>query len=393
MHIGWLVLAIILSLIVGWLVGLRMRRQIAIEQNIHLPANYLQGLNFLLNEEQDKAVDVLIKMLEMDSSNVETHLVIGKLFRRRGEVDRAIRIHQNLIARPQLDKNFREQALFELGQDYLCAGVLDRAEHILLDLVSVKAYSALALQDLLQIYQKEKEWEKAIDTAAKLAIVTNKNMQSVIAHYHCELADHARVKGHLDQANTYLQQALEVDARCARASLLQAQLAIQQQDFVTALKYLKRIKNQNPDYLPEAIDIIAECYRQLNMSDKAIDYFMQIHEEYPCIPVVMILSELIQQQKGNKIAVNFVADYVRQYPSISGLHLFINLYAANAQGRAREDLLILQGLMQKLLSDKPNYQCHTCGFSAKLVHWQCPGCRQWDSVRPAWFVSQTAKIL
>ena len=161
-----------------------------------------------------------------------------------------------------------------------------------------------------------------------------------------------------------------------------ARIEMSKNDYKSALKSLKRIKSQNPDYLSEAIEALASCYEAINEEEKLVKYLMQVLEEYPRIPVVLILSERIRQWKGDKVAANFVADYVRRYPSISGLHLFINLYLSNTEGRARDDLLILQGLMNKLLADKPDYQCVSCGFSGKTLHWQCPGCKQWSSVKP-----------
>lgn len=370
------------ALICAWCLGYRTRSQRDVAQKVNLPRDYLVGLNFLLNEEPDKAVDVFIKMLEVDSDTVETHLAVGKLFRRRGEVDRAIRIHQNLIARPQLEKNYREQSLFALGQDYLSAGVLDRAERIFLELAEVKSFAAPALRSLLDIHQQVKSWENAIYTAKKLANVTKKSMQPAIAHYYCELADMAYAKGQNEQASQFLKEALDADTNCARASLLLARIEMSKNDYKSALKSLKRIKSQNPDYLSEAIDALASCYEAINEEEKLVKYLMQVLEEYPRIPIVLILSERIRKWKGDKVAANFVADYVRRYPSISGLQLFINLYLSNTEGRARDDLLILQGLMNKLLADKPNYQCVSCGFSGKTLHWQCPGCKQWSSVKP-----------
>lgn len=366
----------------AWYLGFRVRHESDVTHKVNLPRDYLVGLNFLLNEEPDKAVDVFIKMLEVDSNTVETHLAVGKLFRRRGEVDRAIRIHQNLIARPQLEKIYRDQSLFELGQDYLSAGVLDRAERIFLELVEIKSFAAPALRALLDIYQQEKAWDNAIQTANKLAAATKKNMQHVIAHYYCELADAAFSKGQNEQGNRYLDQALNADKQCVRASLLQAKHDMNKYDYKSALRSLKRIKNQNPDYLSEAIDALASCYDALNEEDKLDEFVMNVLQEHPHIPIVLILSERIRKWKGDKIAANFVADYVRRYPSISGLDLFINLYMANTEGLARDDLFILQGLTKKLLADKPNYQCVSCGFSGKSLHWQCPGCKQWSSVKP-----------
>lgn len=381
MHIVWLLL-FFGSLIAAWYLGYRMHQEKAPEKKHSFSRDYLVGLNFLLNEQPDKAVDVFIKMLEVDSNTVETHLAVGKLFRRRGEVDRAIRIHQNLIARPQLDKTYREQSLFELGLDYLSAGVLDRAERIFLELAETKIFSADALQELLDIYQQEKSWENAIQVAGKLESITKKNMQIIIAHYYCELADTALGKTQSEQANGYIKQALNADKNCVRASLLQAKLDMMNSDYKLALRSLKHIKKQDADYLSEAIEPLATCFEALQEEKNLVSYLMQILEEYPRIPVVLILSERIRKWKGDKVAANFVADYVRRYPSISGLHLFINLYMSYAEGRAREDLIILQGLTKKLLAEKPDYQCVSCGFSGRSLYWHCPGCKQWSSVKP-----------
>ncbi|EKD54590.1 MAG: hypothetical protein ACD_60C00066G0004 [uncultured bacterium] len=381
MSIGWLIV-ILAAIFGGWCVGYQSRQSRFVAQKLNLPRDYLVGLNFLLNEEPDKAVDIFIKMLEVDSNTVETHLAVGKLFRRRGEVDRAIRIHQNLIARPQLDKTYREQSLFELGQDYFSAGVLDRAERIFLDVVDVKEYAIPALRALLDIYQQEKAWENAIHIANKLEMATKRNMQPVIAHYYCELAEIALHKQLHDEADRYLDQAILADSSCVRASLLQAKYDMHKKDYKAALKSLKKIKDQNPDYLSEAIDALASCYEELKEEEKLVDYLMRTLNEYPRIPIVLILSERIRQWKGDKVAAKFVADYVRRYPTLRGLYLFINLYISSTEGRARDDLTILQNLMKKLLADKPDYQCVSCGFSGKSLHWLCPGCKQWNSVKP-----------
>lgn len=371
-----------IAIIAAWYLGFSTRQDDMEANKFMLPQDYLRGLNYLLNEEPDKAVDIFIKMMEVDSDTVETHLAVGKLFRRRGEVDRAIRIHQNLIARPQLAANYRDQSLFELGQDYFSAGVLDRAERIFLELSENKQYAEPALRMLLDIYQQEKAWENAVQIANKLEAITNKNMRHVAAHYFCELAEIHYHKGQHEKAYHYVQQAHETDSKSVRASLLESKFDMQKGDHKSALRSLKRIKTQNPDYLSESIDALATCYEALNEERKLVPYLLQLLDEYPRVPVVLILSERIRRWKGDKTAANFVADYVRRYPTLSGLHLFISLYLSSTEGRAREDLLILQGLTKKLLADKPDYQCTSCGFSGKTLHWQCPGCKQWSSVKP-----------
>lgn len=380
----WLVILLMIAIFTAWYIGYTTRKEHDAIQIANLPRDYFVGLNFLLNEEPDKAVDVFIKMLEVDSSTVETHLAVGNLFRRRGEVDRAIRIHQNLIARPQLDKRYREQSLYALGQDYSRAGMLDRAERVFLDLVNTKDYMIPALKALIDIYEQEKSWESAIKMATKLESAINKDMQPVIAQYYCELADAAIAKGQIEQANQQLKQALAADYNCVRASLLLAKLDMDKQDYKAAIKNLKRVKTQNPEYLSEAIDALASCYEKINEEEKLVEYLMQVLQEHPKIPVVLILSDRIRKWKGDKKAANFVADYVRRYPSISGLNLFINLYMSSVEGRAREDLLILQGLTKKLIDGKPDYQCVSCGFDGKILHWHCPGCKQWGSFKPAY---------
>lgn len=376
-------LIVFIAAVGAWYLGFRTRLGNGNAfQKMMLPRDYLVGLNFLLNEEPDKAVDIFIKMLEVDSETVETHLAVAKLFRRRGEVDRAIRIHQNLIARPQLDKIYREQSLFELGQDYLSAGVLDRAERIFLDLIEVKEFSVLALKALLDIYQQEKSWEKAIQIANKLASAPKQNMQSIIAHLYCELAESLLNKEQIEDAQRNLKYALDADHRCARGSLLMAKVEMHKGDYKSALRSLKKVKSQNTDYLSEAIDPIATCHEMLGEGERLVSYLKEVLKDFPRIPVVLILSERIRKWKGDKVAANFVADYVRRYPSLAGLHLFIGLYVSSVEGRAKDDLLILQGLTKKLLAEKPNYQCVSCGYSGNTLLWQCPGCKQWESVKP-----------
>lgn len=381
MKLIWFFL-IILCIALAWLLGYRARPKVEQPRKLNIPKDYLIGLNFLLNEETDKAVDIFIKMLEVDSDTVETHLAVGKLFRRRGEVDRAIRIHQNLIARPQLEKVYREQSLYELGQDYLSAGMLDRAERIFLELVAAKSRSAQALQTLIDIYQQEKDWEKAVQTAIKFEAVTKQNMQPVIAHYYCELAEIALAKNRNELAIDYLEKASMADRSCVRASLLKAKVLMEQGEYKKALHSLNNIKDQNPDYLSEAIELLALCYEKLGEEDKLVLYLKRLLDEHPRVPVVLILAERIRKRKGDKVAANFVADYVRRYPSLRGLYIFVNIYISSAEGRAKDDLHILQNLMKNLLNNKPDYQCHSCGFSGKFLHWQCPGCRQWSTMMP-----------
>jgi lipopolysaccharide biosynthesis regulator YciM len=387
MIVVW-VLLFFICMATAWYMGYRANLPEETLKRNDLHRDYMVGLNFLLNEETDKAVDVFIKMLEVDSDTVETHLAVGKLFRRRGEVDRAIRIHQNLIARPQLEKFYREQAMHELGQDYLSAGMIDRSERIFLELINEKTHSARALKTLIDIYQQGKDWQNAIVMAQKYQAVTKQTMQSVIAHYYCELGEIAFNKKQYPEASDFLEKAAQADARCARASLIYAKVLMAQGDDKTAMRYLKKIKDQNSDYLAESIDLIATCHERLGLEDELVEYLKKLVDDYPRIPVVLILAERIRLWKGDKVARDFVQDYVRRYPSLRGLVMFINLYVSNAEGRVKEDLNILQNLMKKILANKPEYQCTSCGFSGKTLHWHCPGCKQWGTNLPIYNIEE-----
>ena len=368
----------------AWYLGYKTRQKVsASSSSTSLPKDYLAGLNFLINEEPDKAVDALIKMLEIDSNTVETHLAVGNLFRRRGEFDRAIRIHQNLIARPNLNKNFRDKSLYELGQDYLSAGVLDRAERIFLQVLDIKTYSAKASKALLDIYQQEKEWENAIQMAYKLEFLKKQNMQPIIAHYFCELADVEFDKGNLHRGNNFLKQAFIADESCVRASILQSKALINTGDFTGSLKVLKRIKNQNLEYLSEAIDIIAKCYEAIGKPEEFLKYLSNVLKIHPNVTLAATLAKHMKRIRGNREAFDMITGFVKDNPSFKAFQLYIRLYLESASGKLQEDLEILQSLTNKLLLDKPDYQCNSCGFSAKTLNWLCPGCKQWSTMKPA----------
>ena len=255
-------------------------------------------------------------------------------------------------------------------------------------MVNAKSHSAQALRALIDIYQQEKDWEKAIQTGMQYETVTKQSMQPIIAHYYCELAESVYSKKQYDVAVKYLEKARLADELCVRASLLQAKVLLEQDKYKAALNNLKNIKDQNPHYLSESIELVAICYEKLDEEDSLVAYLEQLLDEYPRVPVVLILAERIRKRKGDKVAANFVADYVRRYPSLRGLYIFVNLYISNAEGRIKEDLHILQNLMKKLLSVKPDYQCRFCGFSGKSLHWQCPGCKKWGTILPVYSLEE-----
>lgn len=384
MELLWLLLPVAAAS--GWYLAVRSERWKRRCPPPELNENYFKGLNFLLNEQPDKAIEVFVQMLEVDSDTVETHMALGNLFRRRGEVDRAIRIHQNLIARPTLDREQRNTALLELSQDYMRAGLFDRAENLLQELLENDTHSAAALRHLLDIYQQEKEWDKAIHVARRLEGESGQNMRPLVAQFHCELAEQALRHGDSAGATALLKRALSHDPGCVRASLLQARLARQDGQYRTAIKALKRIENQDIDFLPEALSELKQSYSAIGAERALIDYLKEVATRYRGTTPTLMLSRLIEAEEGTQASIEFMAEHLRHRPSVRGLERLIALDLENSEGRAREDLLILRDLTSQLLEDKPKYRCHHCGFSAKSLHWQCPSCKEWNRIKPIYGV-------
>ena len=380
--VGWLFALLPVASLTGWYLARKGRDFGLPDLTNKLHSDYFLGLNHLINEEPDKAVDIFIRLVEVDSDTVETHLALGSLFRRRGEVDRAIRIHQNIIARPSLAKNQRIQAMQSLGLDYLKAGVLDRAENIFQELVSVGADPKQNFVHLLNIYQQQKNWESAIKTAQKLEALVAKSQKKNIAHYYCELAETAFQKSDWDATKKYLKQAVNSDKNSARTSLLLGKIAMKKNDFKSAIKHFQKVKSQDPDYLSEAIPLLIQCYAYLNNESDLVEYLRECLDEYPRISIVLALAERLECTEGSKAAIEFIAQQIHTNSSLRGLERLIDLYLANSMGDTREKLGLLHDLVKQLLSNKPAYLCSGCGYTGNTLLWCCPGCKQWSSLRP-----------
>jgi lipopolysaccharide biosynthesis regulator YciM len=377
----WLLLPIAAAS--GWLAALRsLRRDPAPRPTPPLRADYFKGINYLLNEQPDKAIEVFTKVLEVDRDTVETHLALGNLFRRRGEVDRAIRIHQNLVARETLSPQQRGDALLELGQDYMRAGLLDRAEGLFQEIVKARPFGARALGHLVDIYQQEKDWDKAADAALQLEELSGKPYGRVIAHFHCEQAEDQSREGRLEEALAAVQQALDISSQCVRASMLEGRLLERTGDFRGAIRAYKRVEQQDPDYLPEVIDPLTRCFAALGRPAEMGEFLAYILERFGGISPALALAEIKAAAEGRESAVRFLTDQLRRRPSVKGLDRLIDLSLAEVDGPARDYLLILKDLTHKLLENRPHYKCEHCGFSGRSLHWQCPSCKHWGRIKP-----------
>ncbi len=384
MQLDWIIIIWILPIagFAGWWWGRRSLQFSEANNKNRIHPEYFKGLNYVLNEQPDKAIEVFTKMLEVDSETVETHLALGNLFRRRGEVDRAIRIHQNLIARPTLDKEQRVHALLELGMDYMRSGLLDRAESLFKELIETGSYAIEAYTELLEIYQQERDWENAISTAHRLELVSVNSLNSVIAQYYCEQAEELLEKGQSKNAKDNLRKALHIDTECARASLIEAKMLRQSGKIKQAIKVYKHIEKQDAEYIPEAVLPMLECYRELNKLDEYMEYLHEIVNKHGGITPMLMLAKLIAVQQGEDEAIKYITKELRKRPTVRGVDHLIEYALARAQGDTRESLITIKDLTGKLLEDRPIYKCVHCGFDAKSLHWQCPSCKNWNTVKP-----------
>ncbi len=364
----------------GWWAARRSARRRASGQNEYNPV-YFRGLNHLLNEEPDKAIDVFVEMLEVDSDTVETHLALGNLFRRRGEVERAIRIHQNLIARPALTSEQRAQALLELGQDYMRAGLYDRAENLFKELRQSRMHVPQALRNLLLIYQQERDWAACLETAGELQRQAGEDRSVEKAHYYCELAGAAERQGQHKQARSLLRKALSEDPRCVRATHLLARQAAARGDTEGALRLLCDSIEQNPDYLPEVLDEIVSAYRSQGQQERLRGFLRDTVARHPNQGAELHLVDVLRETEGDAAAIDYLNQYIARTPSLLGLMRLLELQCNTPGGENDSLLQQVRGQLRLLLQERAAYQCGKCGFEAKTLHWQCPSCHAWGTLK------------
>ncbi|MFT4564811.1 MAG: lipopolysaccharide biosynthesis regulator YciM [Gammaproteobacteria bacterium] len=381
---GLVVILLPIAALSGWYYG-RRDSQNSSKNRLNrsgMSPDYFRGLDHLLNDRPDKAIEVFIKVLEVETETVETHLALGSLFRRRGEVDRAIRIHQNLIARPSLEKEHRGLALHELGIDYMRSGLLDRAENLFKELIDGDVYEQPALRNLVDIYQQEQDWDSALEYIRRYERISGEDLRHIRAHFHCEKAQELREIENYSEAFRMLSRALKDDKNCVRAQLLYADMSTSLGDCVAAISRLKKIEHQDIDFLPEAIPRLVDNYRRLDRIDDLSDYLTQLSKLHSGITPVLVLAELTAERHGLKEAKEHIVNELKMRPTIRGIDRLIDYSLAEAVGETRQNLQLLKETTRKLVADKLNYKCGNCGFTGRSLHWQCPSCKSWNTVKP-----------
>ncbi|MEI7209350.1 lipopolysaccharide assembly protein LapB [Pectobacterium carotovorum] len=367
----------------GWYMGRRSAQQDKEQESNRLSREYVTGVNFLLSNQQDKAVELFLDMLKDDSNTFEAHLTLGNLFRSRGEVDRAIRIHQALTESASLTFEQRLLAVQQLGRDYMAAGLYDRAEESFNQLVDEEDFRRSALQQLLQIYQATSDWPTAIDVAEKLVKMGKDQLRVDIAHFYCELALLAMGSDDLDKALTLLKKGATADNQCARASIMMGRIYMAQQDYSRAVEALRQVLDQDKDLVSETLPMLQECYQHLDKPLDWANFLRRCVEENTGATAELMLVDILEREEGAEVAQAYINRQLQRHPTMRVFHRLMDFHLHEAEdGRTKENLQGLRDMVGEQIRTKPRYSCRKCGFTSQSLYWQCPSCRTWASVKP-----------
>ena len=374
----WHLLLLPFFFAMGWLAA-RVDMRDVMKDSRAVPESYFKGLSHLLNEQPDQAIESFLELARLDPDTLDLHFALGALFRRRGEVDRALRVHQNLVDRVDLDASQRQRALYELGQDYHKAGMLDRAEATFLQLKE-GPYAREALQNLQQIFVLEKEWVRAADTLREMAALGVGGGDGEIAHYLCEQALNAIQEQQTDAARVHLAAAIAVSGKSVRAQILLGDMDAQAGDDRAALAQWKRVEQVQPAYLPLVAERIFAASQRLGEAEAGLAYLRACLERHASADLAHGLFSLVATHHGWAAARDLAAAALLKKPDLLVLDDW--LQAETASDQASLELRTAQDLVHRQASAHSYYQCRSCGFKARQHFWQCPACARWETLAP-----------
>ncbi|TCV90522.1 lipopolysaccharide biosynthesis regulator YciM [Sulfurirhabdus autotrophica] len=376
----WWLLAFPLFFALGWLAA-RIDIKHVISESSELPESYFKGLNFLLNEQPDQAIEVLSEVVQSEKPEaVELNFALGSLFRRRGEVDRAIRMHKSIVDRSYLSNEQKLAAVFELAQDYKKAGLLDSAEQLFSDLQKT-TYSKVALKFLLEIYQQEKDWSKAIQTARQLSTAEHPH-RKVISHFYCELAVIESAHSNPEASKAYLEEALKENRRCVRATILMGDQEVALTNHEGAIQIWKRVETQDPRYISLVAGKLLASYRALDKVDLGLALLRGYLAQYPSADLLNIVYQGMLEHQGAENAYRTLRDELRRNPTLQGLTRLLEAQLQDMPVDRQQDLLLIKNLLHQHTRQLAMFRCDSCGFEARQFHWYCPACGGWETFPP-----------
>lgn len=342
--------------------------------------NFHQGLNVLLSEQHGKGLDLFEDLSGASRDTADTHIALGNLYRRRGEMERAVLLHQGVIDKDELPADIRATARFELACDYRSAGLLDRSEQVLRELLESEYRREDAYESLLQLHEQEADWQQAIAVAIEFDRLTRRNLGPRIAHYYCELAVRALKQGDADDVQDRLLQAVRHDPECARALMMQASQALAARDYNQSLLLYDRVEALRPELMPEIIDARFEALKATGDQDRLLNFIKRIREQRNAYSVIRSTRQVIAELHSDALADRFFKDQILRRPSLKGLRDWAHDQVELSKPGERNKVEVICNLLDQVVEDKPAYRCNSCGFQGNVMHWRCPGCGRWDSV-------------
>lgn len=377
----WWLLVLPLFFSLGWLAARVDLKQLLAESTA-LPAAYFKGLNFLITDQHDKAIEAFTEAVQANTDSLELHFALGSLFRRRGEVDRAIHLHLNLLENKDLEPQQRIAVTAELAQDYLKAGLLDRAEE-LFESLDDNRYRQPALRALLEIYVREREWERAIKAATELERLSGVPFRVEIAHYYCEMAVKSKLANDTHTARFELEQALNANKNCVRANVLLGDLEAEAGAHQVAISTWKRIEFQKPEYLGLITPKLLNSFRALNKTSEGLNLLQMYLQTYKLPSLLNVLYEATLAEEGAESAAKLARNELIKKPSLNTLDQLLQartIVETNNQSNQQQDTQLMQQAVRHAIGNRSAYFCEQCGFKAKHHHWQCPACNAWESL-------------
>lgn len=375
----WWLLALPLFFTLGWIAA-RVDINQLLSESTTLPAAYFKGLNFLITDQHDKAIEAFVEAVEANADSLELHFALGSLFRRRGEVDRAIHLHLNLLERQELPEPQKMAVMAELAQDYLKAGLLDRAEELFKSLNDSR-YKQPALRALLEIYVREREWEHAIDSAKELERLSGVPFRKEIAQYYCEMAMKSILTNDHHTARHELEKALDANKGCVRANILLGDMEAADGAHKVAISIWKRIEFQKPEYLGLIAAKLLASYRAIDKLDEGMAQLRSYLQTYKLSSLQAVLYEATLAEQGAESAASLAREELNKKLSLQTLDQLLKarmLYEKNDQ----QDTSLTQQTVRAAIGNRNAFVCDQCGFRAKNFHWQCPACNAWEAIAP-----------
>ncbi len=365
----------------GWLSAKRSGGS-AVESDPEAPSDYYQGISFLLNHEEDKAIDVFLRVVEIDDDTAETHLALGSLFRQRGEVQRAIRLHKDICDRVDLRKKKRDEARLELARDYFAAGLYDWAERNFCQLIDEKVFIGPCYEGLISIYERGQEWNRAIEAAHQSQNLSGSLHGAKIAHYHCEVATQALLQGEVETAEAELNAAFADDVSCVRAWIMRAQLFQTRGDHRAAVRDYEKAISLDDEIVPEVARPLMESLSASGDEGALRAYIAKLRTKSNSYTMISTASGVLESLEDPRSARRFFKDQLLRRPSLQGLQHWARMEMEGSSAASRKQISVIVTMLDRVMENRPSHACRICNFKGRQLHWQCPGCHNWDSIRP-----------